>query len=115
MRSAQYPKDLINRMLRFDPITLAKITILPSDKTQAFKRMTETIDPDNIPKAYGGNLNWEFGDRPRLDPAIAKAFGISVDGWPLGPARLDGDDLLLTGKQADGTVRHSVIGHIAQA
>ena len=96
----------------FDPATIAKITILPPDKTQAFRKITEAIEADNVPKAYGGNLAWDFGDRPTLDPAIAQSFGISLDAWPIGPARIEGEELLETGKQADGSARHTVLGHM---
>lgn len=32
------------------------------------------VDLDNVPKKYGGNLDWEFGDMPKLDPGIAQAL-----------------------------------------
>jgi len=32
------------------------------------------IDLDNLPKKYGGNLNWEFGDMPFLEPQIANSI-----------------------------------------
>lgn len=40
--------------------------------------MTETlakfVDMDNIPKKYGGNLDWQFGDMPYLEPPIVDAL-----------------------------------------
>lgn len=36
--------------------------------------LEQYIDLDNIPKKYGGNLNWEFGDLPFLDPGIVKSL-----------------------------------------
>jgi len=52
----------------FDPITVSKIFILSAAEV---KPTLETfIDPDNIPKQFGGNLDFKWGDRPNLDPAI---------------------------------------------
>jgi CRAL/TRIO domain len=56
----------------FDPITVSKIFILSSSN---MKSVLETyIEPDNIPKKYGGNLDFEFGNMPSLEPAIADSM-----------------------------------------
>lgn len=59
----------------FDPITVSKIFILsgPSMKTT----LAQYIEPHNIPKKYGGTLDWEFGSLPNLDPVIEKSINWS--------------------------------------
>ncbi|KAI1876914.1 uncharacterized protein JN550_000986 [Neoarthrinium moseri] len=49
----------------FDPVTVSKIFILgPADVLPV---LTSFIDIRNIPKAYGGELEWDFYDEPRWD------------------------------------------------
>jgi hypothetical protein len=52
----------------FDPITTSKIFILSSHDLTA--TLEAFIDPANIPKKYGGQLDFKFGDEPILDPAM---------------------------------------------
>jgi len=54
----------------FDPITTSKIFILSHSDMQ--KTLESFIDPVNIPKKYGGQLDFTFGDLPVFDPAITK-------------------------------------------
>ena len=52
------------------------------------KKTLETfIDPENIPKKYGGKLDFKFGDMPVLDPAIERALKWEGDNkaFPGGP------------------------------
>ena len=51
----------------FDPITTSKIFILGHHDMA--KTLREFIDPANIPKKFGGELDFEFGGMPVLDPA----------------------------------------------
>ncbi|EMD00286.1 hypothetical protein BAUCODRAFT_62741 [Baudoinia panamericana UAMH 10762] len=81
----------------FDPITVSKIFIL-SDKTM-FETLSKYVDVDNIPKKYGGRLDWQFGDRPFLEPAIADNLRWKEDvrekghrTLPKGPVRWQYDD-----------------------
>jgi CRAL/TRIO domain len=55
----------------FDPVTVNKIFILSHHEVKA--RLSEFIDPDDFPKKYGGNLDWEFGMTPHLDQAAREA------------------------------------------
>lgn len=49
----------------FDPVTVSKIFILgPADVLPV---LTSFIDIKNIPKPYGGDLEWDFFDEPRWD------------------------------------------------
>ncbi len=45
------------------------------------------VDIKHIPKAYGGELEWKWGDRPNLDPAIreAVAWEDGLTDFPEGP------------------------------
>lgn len=36
--------------------------------------LRQFIEPANIPKKYGGELEFEFGDMPKLDPAVASTL-----------------------------------------
>lgn len=69
----------------FDPITTSKIFILSHSD---MKRTLESfIDPANIPKKYGGQLEFEFGDFPNLDPALRSVLQWEGDrkDFPHGP------------------------------
>ena len=51
------------------------------------KTLESFIDPTNIPKKYGGQLEFEFGDFPVLDPAIQNIaqWADGKDNFPQGP------------------------------
>lgn len=38
--------------------------------SEILSTLSESIDPANIPKKYGGQLDWTFGDMPALDPGF---------------------------------------------
>ncbi|KAK5114722.1 hypothetical protein LTR62_002296 [Meristemomyces frigidus] len=76
----------------FDPITVSKIFIL-NDKTM-LSTMEKFIDRANIPKKYGGDLDWQFGDMPSLEEGIASRLRWKEDirekghrTLPIGPIR----------------------------
>ncbi|KAK3389257.1 CRAL-TRIO domain-containing protein [Podospora didyma] len=52
----------------FDPVTVSKIFILSAAEVKP--TLEEFIDPKNIPKQYGGELEFLFHDRPNLDPYV---------------------------------------------
>lgn len=56
----------------FDPITVSKIFILSAGEVKT--ELEKFIEPRNIPKAYGGELEFEFFDSPNLDPHIVEAM-----------------------------------------
>ncbi|KAK4549026.1 hypothetical protein LTR36_007482 [Oleoguttula mirabilis] len=81
----------------FDPITVSKIFIL-SDKNMK-ETLEKFVDIDNIPKKYGGNLDWQFGDMPYLEPSIVNALRWKEQPtekghrtWPKGPIKWQYDD-----------------------
>ncbi|KAI1822260.1 CRAL-TRIO domain-containing protein [Xylaria intraflava] len=54
----------------FDPVTVSKIFIL-SDH-DVLPVLTTFMDLENIPKNYGGNLDWGFFDEPSYDDEIRR-------------------------------------------
>jgi hypothetical protein len=74
----------------FDPITVSKMFILSPNNV--FSTLSQYIDPDNIPKKYGGNLDFDFGDMPNLESSILDAIDWKVPTvhkgmktFPIGP------------------------------
>lgn len=56
----------------FDPITVSKIFILSASEVKP--TLLQYMDEENIPKKYGGKLDFKFGDMPMLEPAIADSL-----------------------------------------
>ncbi|KAF2738023.1 CRAL/TRIO domain-containing protein [Polyplosphaeria fusca] len=76
----------------FDPITVSKIFIL--SPANVLPTLSQYIDLDNIPKKYGGNLDFEWGSMPVLEPEIeaaikweAPATQNGKNTFPIGPIR----------------------------
>lgn len=92
----------------FDPITVSKIFIL--SPANVLPTLTQYIDIDNIPKKYGGNLDFEWGQMPNLEPGMDAAFkwvNPSIQNgkntFPIGPiAWEDGEN---------GELRAVAVGH----
>ncbi|KAI9839082.1 MAG: hypothetical protein M1837_002259 [Sclerophora amabilis] len=64
----------------FDPITTSKIFILSS--SEVLPTLTKFIDPKNIPRKYGGELDYKFGMMPVLDSSAEESLG-----WSSGTAK----------------------------
>lgn len=78
----------------FDAQTVDKIFILAAD--EVFPTLSLYIEPENIPIAYGGTLDFTFsGSRPNLDQAAKDTLGL--DFLPLGPMRWEGGNFKLKG------------------
>ncbi|KAK3324462.1 CRAL-TRIO domain-containing protein [Cercophora scortea] len=69
----------------FDPITVSKIFILPAHEVKT--TLEEFIDPKNIPAAYGGELDFKFGQLPKQDPFIQERaeWANGYTDFPTGP------------------------------
>lgn len=71
----------------FDPVTTAKITVLPGNlsKDELRQKLEAYIAPENLPKQYGGELEWEYGNYPLVDPEIGGLIGEDTlaDGGPV--------------------------------
>lgn len=48
------------------------------------------VDASNIPKRYGGSLDWDFGDAVSLDEESKKALGLET--LPRGPVRFSDEE-----------------------
>lgn len=75
------------------------------------------MDPSNIPKQYGGQLAWKWGDMPNLDEPARElihpletppAEGQTRPGFTKGPLLFKGDEIEILGK-VDGKSRRSTI------
>lgn len=87
--------------------------------------LTQYVDIDNIPKKYGGNLDWNFGDMPFLEPAIADSLRWKEDvrqkdhrTIPIGPIKWqyddDGDLVAVAIGTENGAPRKKVIAGLHQ-
>jgi hypothetical protein len=56
----------------FDPITVSKIFIL--SPAIVYSTLSQYIDHENIPKKYGGGLDFEWGSMPNIEPAIEEVM-----------------------------------------
>ncbi|KAF3912785.1 Patellin-3 [Dactylellina cionopaga] len=78
----------------FDPVTVSKIFILSPN--EVYPTLEKYIEKKNIPKKYGGELEWEFGMFPNLDEDAKQLLTdfqhTTTDGWVKGPIRWVGGD-----------------------
>ncbi|KAK4690915.1 hypothetical protein P7C71_g5978, partial [Lecanoromycetidae sp. Uapishka_2] len=100
--------NLITRW--FDPATRDKIFVLPA--SQATATLTQYIEPENLPKRFGGSLDWNMGMHPIPDAETGAMVGPLADGWIDGPIRYitrpEGDVIMAVGSK-DGQVRREVL------
>lgn len=58
----------------FDPVTTSKIFILPQH--DVLSTLSSFIEIEDIPRKYGGKLDFQFGKSPNLDPKIRQHLSI---------------------------------------
>jgi len=63
----------------FDEGTTSKVRVLGRNPGPELRKL---IDSENLPRGYGGELDFEFGDEPNLDQAAKDA----ITEVPKGPA-----------------------------
>lgn len=112
----------------FDPITTSKIFILGANDVKP--TLSAFIDVANIPKKYGGELDFECGMLPVLDPAVLRVLTLSspdqASAAPMffaAPVRWvdgeDGDLIALGVGSIDGQPRRETLGtlhsHVVQS
>lgn len=70
----------------FDPVTVSKIFVLSPAEVRP--TLEAFIEPRNIPRQYGGELDFGFFDRPNVDPRIRErlAWENGYTDFPDGPA-----------------------------
>ncbi|KAK7546699.1 CRAL-TRIO domain-containing protein [Phyllosticta citricarpa] len=91
----------------FDPITVSKIFILTNSNMK--DTLEKYIDPENIPKRYGGKLDYDFSQLPNLEPSIAERLEF------INSAKQDGKDTFPTGpikweETSDGLIQAIAVG-----
>ncbi|KXJ95265.1 CRAL-TRIO domain-containing protein [Microdochium bolleyi] len=71
----------------FDPVTVSKIFILTAPEVVPV--LSQFMEMKDIPKVYGGELEWEFFDDPTWDEGIMKAckWENGHNTFPSGPKR----------------------------
>jgi hypothetical protein len=73
-----------------------KIFILSHHEVKS--RLSEFIHPDDFPKKYGGNLDWDFGMTPQLDEVARTAMEKNGSkGWIEGPCLWEQDQRVPVG------------------
>ncbi|KAL2220143.1 putative phosphatidylinositol transporter [Thermoascus aurantiacus ATCC 26904] len=99
----------------FDPVTTSKIFIL--SPSEVLPTLTAFMDPSSIPKQYGGELDWEWGDMPNLDePARQLAGGLEIPpkpgekkpGFVKGPVLFKGDHIEVLGTEGGKNRRMNI-------
>lgn len=79
----------------FDKGTREKIVVLDAGQLKSGK-FKDLVDKKDLPKVYGGELDWTYFDQPNLDEGFKKLIG--REALPDGPARWDGEKLVLARK-----------------
>ncbi|KAK5094522.1 hypothetical protein LTS08_008574 [Lithohypha guttulata] len=89
----------------FDPVTVSKIFIL--SKAEVTPTLEKFMDPTSIPKKYGGQLDWQWGDIPNLDAETRAALERDGNkGWVKGPALWLNGERVVVGSE-NGKLRRS--------
>jgi hypothetical protein len=108
----------------FDPITVSKIFILSAAEVKP--TLLQYMEEENIPKKYGGKLDFKFGDMPMLEPAIADSLEWHDEtrkggfrSFPTGPIKwqrgADGKMQAVAVGSKNGTKRNMPIAEIRPA
>ncbi|KAJ6630473.1 CRAL-TRIO domain-containing protein [Mycena sp. CBHHK59/15] len=97
----------------FDPVTTSKIFILSAAEVQP--TLTRFMRPADLPKKYGGELEWEYGMPPSVDGDIVRAVqGLAADKWVRGPLRWvqepGGSGKVVARGTMQGKERNEVVG-----
>ena len=67
----------------FDPAIVSKIQVLSTAK--ALGVLTDHVHLDDLPKSFGGRLDWNYGMQPVVDEETRALLGDFADDWPEGP------------------------------
>lgn len=86
--------------------------------TEVLQVLSEHIDPPNIPAKYGGGLQYNFGDMPRITPDVLEGWtwAEGVDKLPIGPVRWEegegGEMVCLAVGSENAVKRKKVVGRL---
>ncbi|KAJ9218032.1 hypothetical protein DTO166G4_423 [Paecilomyces variotii] len=99
----------------FDPVTTSKIFILSADEVKP--TLTSFMPLSSIPKKYGGELDWEWGDLPNLDEPARELIGAletqaennnGKPGFLKGPVLFKGDKIEVLGSEGGEPRRREI-------
>lgn len=97
----------------FDPATTRKIVVLQA--SQATATLMQFIEPESLPKSFGGGLDWAVGMHPILDTETKSIVGGMADTWIEGPIRYisrpEGDVIMAVGSE-DGKMRRDILAEL---
>ena len=97
----------------FDPATTKKICVLSA--SEATEKLMEFIAPEDLPKRFGGTLDWTYLMHPNLDAEIKAVIGKLSNKWVDGPLRYvqkpEGDIVMAVGSR-NGVSRRDALAHI---
>lgn len=97
----------------FDPATTKKISVLSA--ATATETLLKFIEKKDLPKRYGGELEWEAGMQPVPDEEMRGVIGRLGLEWVEGPIRYisrpEGDVIMAVGT-VDGKARREVLAEI---
>ena len=71
--------------LWFEPTTTRKMLVL--SKNEGAGVLRQELGLANVPKRFGGDLDWEFGSFPNLSPDAESLNEHLVNNWVEGPLR----------------------------
>jgi len=81
----------------FDEGTRNKLFVLGAKPGEG---LMELVKPEDLPKVYGGELDWVYEDEPKVDDEIRKVIG---GDWPKGPAIWEDGKIILLGTGRENT------------
>ncbi|KAL4907556.1 hypothetical protein BDW74DRAFT_149421 [Aspergillus multicolor] len=99
----------------FDPVTTSKIFILSA--SEVLPTLSSFMEVSSIPKQYGGELEWQWGDMPYLDEPAREIIGAletapaesqTKPGFIKGPVLFKSDRIEILGKE-NGKSRETTI------
>ena len=109
----------------FDQNTVSKIVILSESEMKS--TLEKSIETHDLPKRFGGTLDWDFGQLPNVDPEIMEVLDMHDGGGtiPPGPIRWeesqDGTKIemravgTISGRQRDDVFAHIALKSFAQS
>lgn len=93
----------------FDEGTRNKMFIVDGNQLKQGK-LHEIIHPFDLPKVYGGELEWKYEDEPNLEKEIISLFGGETKQMPKGPAEWKNGELVLFDASEKERFPNAIVG-----
>lgn len=97
----------------FDAATTDKISVLAASEVKP--TLEKYIDLENIPKRYGGGLDWDYNMFPILDEEASGLLEDLSHNWVDGPLRYmckDEKDVVLAVGTDQKKIRRDIVGKV---